>query len=196
MTSTDSSRLSPEDRQLLREVFCWARANGWRAEAQSPEFHIWRHRDGREVDVYFDGNGSEMTVETATRRSGVWYPMRIAEAVDVLVALGILPQQFSSAFAAGRESLGQLWATDERPAYTTRLWADDGDTWAHGSSGALRGTPEFEQSVIADAKEQIGPWDDTCHIVRVEVQRFREVTYRVDPTVIARFGDWEKVPDA
>lgn len=155
MTSTDSSRLSPED--LPEALF----ERCLRALYHAPE-------DKPSLPLLLDMHGPD-------------------EGLRAAIAL---------AFAAGRESLGQLWATDERPAYTTRLWADDGDTWAHGSSGALRGTPEFEQSVIADAREQIGPWDDTCHIVRVEVQRFREVTYRVDPTVIARFGDWEKVPDA
>jgi hypothetical protein len=101
------------------------------------------------------------------------------------------------AYNAGRElALGDRVVADERPAYRTTLWADDGESWTNWSFGRNRGTPEFEQSVLDDAEKDVGPWDGTCSVVRTEVQKFREVTYRVDMTILARFGDWSEVPDA
>lgn len=116
MTSS-SPRLAAADRLLLRSVLVWARANGWRPVQTQYVDRQWSTEAERapvvcairpnygdngednfgpiEVRIYFFPSGGYRCVQlqkTSTR-----------EAVDVLVALGILPAHFSSAFAAGRE---------------------------------------------------------------------------------------------
>ena len=102
--------MQPEDFALLRSLVEWRRANGWTLERSDAGYVQWTSRDGWSVDVYLPG-GAEMTVESATRRFGVWYPLTVTAAVDVLVAVGVVPPELSSVFRAGRES-----------AYTADEW--------------------------------------------------------------------------
>lgn len=110
--------------------------------------------------------------------------------------MGPLAELVKSAFAAGRESLGQLTEERAQVQYHTTLWFDDGDSDGYMSYGPGQGTPEFEQGVVFDAEKQLGPWDGTCSVVRVETRSYREVTYRTDEKVLGRFGDWSEVTDA
>lgn len=108
--------LTAADRQLLREVFRWSRANGWRPVQTQYVDRQWSTEAERapvvcairpnygdngednfgpiEVRIYFFPSGGYRCVQlqkTSTR-----------EAVDVLVALGILPAHFSSVWDVAR----------------------------------------------------------------------------------------------
>jgi hypothetical protein len=108
------------ERQLLREVIAWARAHGWEHGYIKPsDEHVWVHtprhgqtrcnvqlgwsedtRDKRTLDI--DWGESLIEVDT------------IREAVDVLVALGVLPAEHSTAYTAGvSEGLGMAEALEE-----------------------------------------------------------------------------------
>ncbi len=112
MTTSDSSRLTPEDRQLLRSVLKWARANGWRGS----RFVVGRRWDDamgdNEVVWWHDTVDRDAWTLVTNLVPGEVCPRSVAQAVDVLVALGVLPAEFSSAYTAGRESLntGTEWA--------------------------------------------------------------------------------------
>lgn len=92
------------ERQLLRDVLTWARANGWRRQPQIRTETAWSR------DPEGDGGVRPHTV-SFTRTFG---PIRLIiwgfgqidvsgpqQAADVLVAVGILPAEFSSAYQAG-----------------------------------------------------------------------------------------------
>lgn len=92
------------DFALLRAAIAWGRANGWRYDGGGTEKSWEREQDGYAIvgiehyqgcddaSLHIIDNGYE-TLTTA--RS-------VQQAVDVLVALGVLPPRLSSAYAAGQ----------------------------------------------------------------------------------------------
>lgn len=98
-----------DDRTLLRDAIRWGRANGWRYDGGGIEKTWEREKDGYVVvgvelaDCHHEGcdhdadlNIIDNGVQTSTTASSV------QRALDVLVALGVLPARFSSAYAAGQ----------------------------------------------------------------------------------------------
>ena len=97
-----------EHRQLLADVHRWARTNGWN----------WRECWGwvnalyaSEATLAVDWDTDTRTI-TVHRANGnaifrpTTYPAdTVCQAVDVLVAYGVLPAQFSSAYDEGRAEL-------------------------------------------------------------------------------------------
>lgn len=99
--------MTPAERSLLLAVFRWARAKGVRLDGAmrwtSPPPHRW----GVDFCPYeFD---RDEPVHLAIWRTGFsakdYWVTSIAEAVDVLVALGLLPHRFSTSYAAGFEAV-------------------------------------------------------------------------------------------
>jgi hypothetical protein len=115
------------ERTLLLAVFRWARAEGVRLDGAtrwtSPPPHrwgveFWGGLDDRPVFVWREGQiiGSNYDV------------VDIAEAVDLLAALGILPAQFSTAYRAGYDACMRAHQIAEsrlpdRPLFS-RGWTD------------------------------------------------------------------------
>ncbi len=110
--------MTPEERQLLRRVFAWARSNGWRrdkperrySEDRLSDRYGWAQNDLYashewvvfDVDIEPEG-GAVMDGQAL----GGWvkgWVLSVREAVDVLAAKRILPVELSSAYAAGVES--------------------------------------------------------------------------------------------
>lgn len=90
-----------DERRLLAAVSRWARRNGWRRGAWSG----WHSPDGL-VDVWVDRDGLAVRRYDRTPGAGVPRTMvcavaSVREAVDLLVASGVLPVEFSSAYTAG-----------------------------------------------------------------------------------------------
>lgn len=113
--------LTAEERQLLAAVHRWARrkAGYWPVWERGLLPGMWHtHPRGAQwIDVAFGpANDEELTVEIKSSRYGEQLldetvrPRTVREAVDLLVAWGILPVTFSSAYAAGQRSalLGSL----------------------------------------------------------------------------------------
>ncbi|MEU8264434.1 hypothetical protein AB0C02_27910 [Micromonospora sp. NPDC048999] len=95
------------DRQLLADVRRWARANGW-----SLSWGGWvNHRYDSDADIAVDWDDVELRIkrkETYPGGTGRYWPSRftdypvtsVVQAVDILVALDVLPHRFSSAYRA------------------------------------------------------------------------------------------------
>lgn len=107
--------LTAKDRQLLRDVFRWARAEGFRREhtrdfegrvvVRLPDWASWTH-PSKLTALQLDHDDQPTSVLHIQRENG-WLDMWVSsvrEAVDILAALGILPITFSSAYKAGAES--------------------------------------------------------------------------------------------
>lgn len=101
-----------QDVHLLREIAKWRRANGvdyWRARGILGRFVQWNEsgRGGRQVSIDFEhgdeGWHATMTAGHKGEIGGlkVGDDWTLKQAIDVLVAVGYLPQRFSSAYAAG-----------------------------------------------------------------------------------------------
>jgi hypothetical protein len=93
--------LKVEDITLLRRVFTWARANGW-------DKAVWvgwkRSSDG----LRFGWDRGEICLYHAGYLR--WVPVvSVREAVDVMVAKGLLPAEFSSAYDAGVRAARHRW---------------------------------------------------------------------------------------
>lgn len=121
MTSS-SPRLAAADRLLLRQVFAWARANGWRRDfdtwPDSNDWHWYQHeKQGRislELSLFdsivFSSHwrlvGSESLdaagfgFEFARDES-----LSVVQVVDILCALGVLPPELSSQYRAGADDI-------------------------------------------------------------------------------------------
>jgi hypothetical protein len=105
--------VDPKDRRLLAEVLRWAYSQGWRprhgrtrdwswrewANTQRPERGPWTVIVSQNWTV-----GVRWRTATGDRYPDV-YVDDVTQAVDLLVALRILPAVFSSAFRSG-QSLG------------------------------------------------------------------------------------------
>lgn len=177
------------DRKLLAEVLAWSRVNGygkareyeggrfagysWKAPYQ--KLHLDPHGD---PTLYYGGHAIQ--------------PETVREAVDVLCALGVLPpEKFSSAFQAGRESVGRLIEADTETRYESEIWWDDGESEAYSHFGRT----VTAESVMASAQRQLGPAGDAT-VVRSEAMSYEVHTYRVNEKVLGRYGDWEGVDAA
>jgi hypothetical protein len=153
----------PTDTTLLRDVIRWARANGWRYDGTGREKSWEREKDGyvivgveiarchregcdHDANLHVVDNGDETTTSASS----------IQRAVDVLVARGVLPARFSSAYAAGRASVldeaEDRWAVmydntrRVRPAPSARTAA------VYASKSRSRG---FDVSVV---HRHVTPW--------------------------------------
>jgi hypothetical protein len=99
------------ERALLRDVIAWARANVWRYDGTGSEKTWERDSGGRYVVVGVELCHHEACVDFSLRviDNGVETMTGaddVRRAVDILAALGVLPAEFSSAYAAGvREGL-------------------------------------------------------------------------------------------
>lgn len=100
----------PSDTSRLRDAIRYARANGWRYDGTGTE-KTWErpgqaligveinkcHHEGcddsADLNTIIDGYESSIIV------------LGVQQGLDVLVALGVLPAQFSTAYAAGRASV-------------------------------------------------------------------------------------------
>lgn len=101
-----------DDALLALKAMRWALANGWRVQGRDmtidgyTRWTAWEHDDKADVTLTYYRHDGHMQYDLCD------VPLlSVREAVDVLVALGLLPIEFSSAWAAGRES-----------AYTTDEW--------------------------------------------------------------------------
>lgn len=109
------------ERQLLRDVLTWARANGWRRvepyPSSWPEWTNFQQDSGPNVCLYKPEFGEDYDEIRAyffgpDVRHVSWRPTSIREAVDVLAALGVLPVAFSTAYSVGHEDGGNEISAD------------------------------------------------------------------------------------
>lgn len=94
--------MTPAERTLLREVFRWAIREG----IQQGTHARWTRRGPVEQrwGVSLDFDRLYLTVWRGRCTGRDYLVTSIAEAVDVLVALGVLPPPFSTAYRAGWEA--------------------------------------------------------------------------------------------
>jgi hypothetical protein len=105
--------VTPAERALLRELFRWARTEGdldvsgtymWCRRFRRPESERWGvnffARD------WEPGEPVALGIWRGTSTTKNYWVESIAEAVDVLVALGIVPARFSTAYRAGWDAMG------------------------------------------------------------------------------------------
>jgi len=124
---------STEDRRLLAEVHRWARTNGW-----STSWRGWINEANlidAAVAVMPEPDHSAIRV-TWRKGDGGWHTSRqfdvidVREAIDMLVALNILPARFSSAYEAGvidgNVGVGPLLAAVEQVIAAGQLDWDSG----------------------------------------------------------------------
>jgi hypothetical protein len=117
------------ERTLLLAVFRWARAEGG---MQWGRWHYrWTRQSGpREqwLGVEFDpGDGEFLSLYRGRATGRDYWVADIAEAVDVLAALGILPAQFSTAYRAGYDACQQAHRIAHQPkpgSNWLRGWTD------------------------------------------------------------------------
>jgi hypothetical protein len=106
--TTDTKRLTLDEIALLREVFRWARDHDVTRTAWGD---AWKQgRKGKMV------TRDENAIGWAADRWSDFHWLTvdsIAQAVDVLVAVGHLPQRFSSAYLAGWNALA-VWRGSDR----------------------------------------------------------------------------------
>jgi hypothetical protein len=149
------------DTTLLRDVIRWARANGW--TRPTPGVTEWTHQrqwDAPNVCVERHANGEyEMLVHTYSPYRCIDVPnTTVDEAVGILVALGVLPARFSSAYAAGRASVlegaVEQWAV---------VYGDHSHYRVSGSTQALQ--------LAATARSQGGGEAYAAHRLLPEWQR-------------------------
>lgn len=91
--------MTAEERALLRAVLRWARASGVESD-----YHRWTRRGPIEQrwGVSWEDSSTPKLLIWRGRDTGQDYWVRsIAEAVELLVALDILPMRFSAAYEAG-----------------------------------------------------------------------------------------------
>lgn len=102
------SALTAEDRALLREAIRYAHAQGWCRESTHlrRQAHWFRDADGNSdgVHVAWDRRPDDTELWTGRNRRIVLETQvtSATRAVDLLVALGVLPVHLSSAYRAGR----------------------------------------------------------------------------------------------
>lgn len=202
--------LTAEEIRLLRKVVEWRRVNGWKRSLvheqpqydyngcpMSPGFerHRWEY-EGSSVEAVVeegvlwgvnyqpdDGDDTLMHLQGGLiRQKGLQF------VIDCLTTV-VLPRSFSSAYAAGRESVGRLIEEDAKTCFESQLWWSDGDTEEFDHFGT-------EQGVIASARRDIGAGNGAVTVVRSEARSYEVRTYRVGEKVLARFGDWDEVTDA
>lgn len=115
------------ERTLLLAVFRWARTEGVRLDGAmrwtSPPPHRWG------VDYWGGRDDRDLHIWRTGQMLGVNYRVvDVAEAVDLLAALGILPLQFSTAYRAGYDACQRAHQIAKSPApdrpLFSRGWTD------------------------------------------------------------------------
>lgn len=106
MTDPTGVRLPDEaiERQLLRDVIAWARANGYSYDGGGYEKNWDSGRVQVGIEAYDHDQGATMRVYCQGEET-ITGPRFVYQAVDILVALGVLPVEFSTAYAAGRREV-------------------------------------------------------------------------------------------
>lgn len=125
---TDQARLTTDEIHLLREVARWCHHMGVSYDARNME---WTDPHG--PSVYLLTRDTECDIPTAlgVRRKAdgerSWYDAEsVAEAVDILVAIGFLPSRFSSCYRDGWEA-SAVWhdAEGQEAEYRRRFHDPD-----------------------------------------------------------------------
>lgn len=105
MSIQTTPQTTDQDRQLLAAVLAWSRAAGWETGWSGP---TWQSRD-RLTGVDWEPDDEAVKVSRRDSKSqswplyGRWYPVTSTrQAIDLLVVLGVLPVELSSAYEAGR----------------------------------------------------------------------------------------------
>lgn len=107
--------MTPAERSLLLAVFRWARAEGGLVYGLPTRWSCGGPIDQRwGVSWSWDFERERLTVWRGRITARDYWVLSIAEAVDVLVALGILPPRFSTAYRAG---WGAMRCYSERAHY-------------------------------------------------------------------------------
>ena len=102
---TTDARLSVHDIALLRRVIAWARAEGWRWTWAITGAHTFTHDTVGEVELSAQNRYLTAYCWSGPRQEHFeFWPRSVAEAVDVLVALGILPPELSSQWNSGYDA--------------------------------------------------------------------------------------------
>lgn len=98
---SDQTGLSTTDRALLRSVFSWARANGWHGQ-RFLSGRRWDHLMGDDEVVWsYDADDRDAWTLVTNVVPAEAVVTSVAQAVDVLCALGVLPARFFSAIRNG-----------------------------------------------------------------------------------------------
>lgn len=118
------------ERTLLLALFRWARTEG------RLEWGRWHYRWSRETGPreqwvgidYSADDGEFLTLWRGRTNMRTYFVADVAEAVDVLAALGIVPLQFSTAYRAGYDACMRAHRIAEsrmpdRPLFS-RGWTD------------------------------------------------------------------------
>lgn len=91
------------ERALLRDVLTWARANGWTHTCHPIHGHNWEGPRNYAVDLDATDDRTEFALDVYIPGAiNCLWPRSVRQAVDVLAALGVLPAELSSMYAAGR----------------------------------------------------------------------------------------------
>lgn len=110
--------IQPEGRMTVDEVALVREIVRWRRNRKAEYEHAWaalRMTDGRSIAwntysaLHWPKAGEIGVCADRRRRPLCWHEVHsVTEAVDVIVALGYLPQRFSSAYRAGWEN-AMIW---------------------------------------------------------------------------------------
>lgn len=117
--------MTAAERTLLLALFRWARAEG------RMEWGRWAHRWSRQtgsreqwIGVDYDPDyGDRLSLYRGYSAAKDYWFADIAEAVDVLAAIGILPARFSTAYRAGYDACMRAHQIAKSPAPDRPLWS-------------------------------------------------------------------------
>jgi hypothetical protein len=129
----DGAELTAADRALLRSVFAWARANGWRRwrpdedSCNDKTFRDW-HWCGPDREVFLEVSTFRFSPSTwrlvaridldSGIEMGAEGRLDVRHAVDVFAGAGVLPVELSSAYRAGYgQGRDDEAADDEGPGW-------------------------------------------------------------------------------
>lgn len=99
--------MAPTERALLLAVMRWARAEGIEFESA----YWWTRRGPIEQHwgvSLLDGESPFLTVWRGRDTGRDYWVRSLAEAIDLLVTLGILPARFSTAYRAGWDAVHSI----------------------------------------------------------------------------------------
>ena len=124
MTTDTKPRMTVAEIALMREIVKWRKANRY---TYLPDRSRYRHRDTwRSVGwVALDSDMPPAVGVSPDYKQVIFDWHRVTsftEAVDLLVALGYLPQRFSSAYRAGWHA-ATVW--EQHPATARRGWKEE-----------------------------------------------------------------------
>lgn len=122
MSSAD--RLSTEEVALLREIAKWRRENGWTFGADSEACLLDWGKDGWWVRLDTIER-PVVRIDAPSTRIGSFKPESVRQAVDLLVALELLPHRFSSSYAVGAASAAIQVVAEVGTAAAQREAGDD-----------------------------------------------------------------------